>query len=353
MKRHCLFLLSVTLTLVLLGCKPKTTTISGQVFIVTSDATNIKFGLVEILLIEKQQINQFLHQRQSTIESEKALREQTVQLANEAKEKAEKDLSLFLNGGPLTQPDYLKLKAEYQGVEKDVIEALRKMTAIGKKVNERGAEMEAVDRSAKAKGFADANDYAKSLDFKSQLAIVDMITKHLTSNLAAIKEVHEIYQQSKPKEEKMDSLKKELAIIEGPASLEEATLTEALQDATSALTIAEARIESYPSVDDYLAKFSPVISGKAVTDADGKYTLTYKRGIQYVLYAKCEREIGTDKERYCWLVNAPTRPKTEPLFLGNANVALFDPDNFFPLKPKAYNSPNIAKLGVLTRSRSE
>ncbi|MGN6641813.1 MAG: hypothetical protein ACTHKU_02310 [Verrucomicrobiota bacterium] len=49
------FPLTVLLALLLLGCKPKETTLAGQVFVVTKDAQNIKLGLIEVHLISKQE----------------------------------------------------------------------------------------------------------------------------------------------------------------------------------------------------------------------------------------------------------------------------------------------------------
>jgi hypothetical protein len=74
MKSH-LILILVSL-LALTGCKPKQTTLSGQVFIVTQGAENVKLGDVEILLIEKSQAADFLQKKQPAIESEIALKQQ-------------------------------------------------------------------------------------------------------------------------------------------------------------------------------------------------------------------------------------------------------------------------------------
>jgi len=60
----------------LAGCKPKATTVSGQVFIVTKGAENFKLGAVEILLVEKSQVTDFLQKKQPTIESEMASKQE-------------------------------------------------------------------------------------------------------------------------------------------------------------------------------------------------------------------------------------------------------------------------------------
>ena len=76
----------------LTGCKPKETTLSGQIFIVTRGSENIKLGLVEVQLIEKQQVTNFLKIRQPEIHA------QMLTLASELAELAKK-----------SQNDYEKL----------------------------------------------------------------------------------------------------------------------------------------------------------------------------------------------------------------------------------------------------
>jgi hypothetical protein len=58
MKTNWLILgiLASLLVFAVAGCKPKETTLSGQVFIVTKGAENFKLGDVVIFLIEKSQV---------------------------------------------------------------------------------------------------------------------------------------------------------------------------------------------------------------------------------------------------------------------------------------------------------
>ena len=69
MKTNFFPVLIFTALVALTGCKPKETTLSGQMFIVTQDAENIKFGEVEILLIEKSQVADLLQKKQTAIAS--------------------------------------------------------------------------------------------------------------------------------------------------------------------------------------------------------------------------------------------------------------------------------------------
>src|ERR1039458_7771267 len=69
MKLKSLILVAIVGVISLAGCKPKETTIPGQVFIATSGGENIRLGAVEVLLIEKQQLTNYLQKRQAIIAS--------------------------------------------------------------------------------------------------------------------------------------------------------------------------------------------------------------------------------------------------------------------------------------------
>jgi hypothetical protein len=67
MKRKSLILVAIVGVIGLAGCKPKETTMPGQVFIATSGRENIRLGAVEVLLIERQQVTNYLQKRQVVI----------------------------------------------------------------------------------------------------------------------------------------------------------------------------------------------------------------------------------------------------------------------------------------------
>jgi hypothetical protein len=75
MKAHH-FSIAILLIVFLAGCKPKQTALTGQIFIVTRGAENIKLGGVEILLIEKSQAVDFLQRQTTVIQSEMNSRQQ-------------------------------------------------------------------------------------------------------------------------------------------------------------------------------------------------------------------------------------------------------------------------------------
>ena len=61
-------LITLLLLVSLSGCKPKETTLSGQAFIVTQGGENIKLGLVEVQLIEKDAVKEFIQKKETEID---------------------------------------------------------------------------------------------------------------------------------------------------------------------------------------------------------------------------------------------------------------------------------------------
>ncbi len=64
MKIRIFLTLTFAVLVALTGCKPKQTTLSGQMFVVTQGAENVKLGDVEILLIKKSQVADFLQKKE-------------------------------------------------------------------------------------------------------------------------------------------------------------------------------------------------------------------------------------------------------------------------------------------------
>ena len=109
--RFCLNCAAILLTIILLGCKPKQTAVTGQIFIVTRGAENVKLGAVEVLLVEKSQVVEFLQKKQSDIESKIASRRQ--ELANAQHESANQQAVIATKVAPAKE-DVEKAKADYK-----------------------------------------------------------------------------------------------------------------------------------------------------------------------------------------------------------------------------------------------
>ena len=107
-------LILASLTAGLLGCKPKETIVSGQVFIVTAGAVNIPLGDVEVQFIEKQQVVEFLRKKEITIAAEIVANQHEEAAAGKDAEQAQKDYDSFKANPPYsTNSDYVKIKADY------------------------------------------------------------------------------------------------------------------------------------------------------------------------------------------------------------------------------------------------
>ena len=66
---------ALTFLLSFVGCKPKETTLTGQAFVVTRGGENIKLGLVEVMLIEKESVKVFIQTEQPGIDAVIAARQ--------------------------------------------------------------------------------------------------------------------------------------------------------------------------------------------------------------------------------------------------------------------------------------
>lgn len=94
------------------GCGPKEAKIDGHVLILTDNSKSIRLGGLEVLLIEKQQVADFLQKKQAVIESEIATRRQELTAATEDVDKAKAELnSATVDGSFLTNADYVTAKA--------------------------------------------------------------------------------------------------------------------------------------------------------------------------------------------------------------------------------------------------
>jgi hypothetical protein len=134
MKIKIIFALIVTIgTLGLTGCKPKETMLSGQIFIVTRGSENIKLGLIEVQLIEKQQVAEFLEKKDRIIEPEAISRRNEFDLANLASIKASSNLISYCKKTPVIVRDASGAIAARAKVDKSCNEALNQLLQGNKK----------------------------------------------------------------------------------------------------------------------------------------------------------------------------------------------------------------------------
>ncbi len=295
-----LILILVSL-LALTGCKPKQTNLSGQVFIVTQGAENVKLGDVEILLIEKSQATDFLQKKQPTIETEMQSRQQELAVAKKDLEKAQADFNSFFANRPYEKtPDQIKVLSQLDANEKEIAALEQRADAISDQSSKIANNKTTYDN--------DANSDAASATITANGEKIDVLT------------------------EAMQPL-----IDEDKALLEQLNEEETnkLKVAESVVSTAESRSNNSPTAEDYFKDFSPIIIQKTLTDADGKFYISYPRNKVFSIFASAQRMVLNKTEKYYWLVNAPTNAESVQIFLSNNNLVEIDPDGYFALKPKA------------------
>ena len=254
-------------TLGLIGCKPRETTLSGQIFIVTRGSENIKLGLVEVQLIEKQSVSEFLQKKQATIDSEIASRQRDYDLAREN----------------LTKTN-------------------------------RSAEFMSVDET----NYLAMNNSRKNLE----------IILNGGKEFVSIYRRNGLDQEATDQEKKLDETVSEIRV-----------LCARIISVENAVVEAKARLEKTPTAEIYFENFSADSFQKSLTDADGKFSLSYPRNKTYTMFAKAERLVGNTKEKYYWLLNAPSNVEKAQILLSNNNLVFIDPDGYFKIRPKPEAQP--------------
>ena len=280
----------------LIGCKPKTTTATGQVFIVTRGAENVKLGAVEILLVDKAQVIKFLNTTKPAVQSAIVARQQELVLAKEEAKKAQAVVDwLLTNNRPATNASYLEVRSQIQELQSQVESLQQQFDAIE------------VQRAAASS--------------RGNSARADALLAQENANL-------EKQRWSNSEASRL------LAKLDEIARLETAQASKKLKSAKSRIVTAEAELANSPKPEDYFANFTPAVLNKTLSDADGKFSLTYPRDKPGTIFACARREMLDKTEVYYWLVNAPSSAEAVQLFLSNNNLVFVDPDGYFELKPK-------------------
>ena len=262
-------LVAIIGTLGLTGCKPKTTTLTGQVFIVTQGAENVKLGDVEILLIEKSQVTDFLEKEQSIVESEIASRQKALNIAEEDAQKAQLEFNSFLKyGRPATNSDSVEIQQQSDAVR-------RKIDGLSKQFDIVYAQQSAND--ANPQGWNPA-----------WIAISDS----LINQEDALLEKNKSY---------VDELKLLSLKFDALVARHNAEETNKLDVAKLRVVSAKQKLENSPTPEDYLSDFSPVVFKKTLSDADGKYSFIYPPNKSLAIYASARRSILNGTEKYYWL----------------------------------------------------
>jgi len=245
------------------------TTVTGQVFIVTRGADNVKLGAVEVLLIEKPQVTDFLQKKQPAIESVIASRQQALATAKEDAQKAQAAFDWFLTKGrPAPDADFVRINAQI-----DVI--LKQEAALNRQFYSLDAQYDLAKR-------ADNSARADALLEQEEAIIQTMKQKGAEAALLL--------------EKGKDALRR--------ADAEE---TNKFEVAKSRVVSAEAQLENSPTAEDCLADFLPVVFEKTLTDADGKFSFAYPCDKALTIFASAQRAVLNETESITgWSMRRPT-----------------------------------------------
>jgi len=322
----------------IVGCKPKTTTISGQAFIVTQSGENIKFGDIQVLLIEKSQGAEFLQRKQASVESVTASRQQEMLDAKRVVEKSQADYTSFVairqsrpdlddppkqSSGSLPDSGVLRftkyalndysvfLKNNFYGTNASCIKLKSEIDPLWR---QQQASAKIID----------------SVEAQLQSALHQGLIDERTVNALSRRD-DALRADWNYKTEQIDSLLSDLETTLDNKINEQKAITDA---AELRLDTAKAVLENSPTAEDYLNDFTPVFFQKTISDADGKFSFAYPHDKSLAIYATAQRMILNRTEKYYWLVDAPANVEAAQVFLSNRNLVSVDPDNYFSRKPK-------------------
>ncbi|HEY3931862.1 MAG TPA: hypothetical protein VGM58_05775 [Verrucomicrobiae bacterium] len=269
----------------LTGCK-RETMLSGQMFSVTQGADNVKLGDVEILLIEKSQVADFLQKKQLVIEAETKSRFQEYANAVQKYKEAQTRFNWFTTSKPYeTNADWIKMKSRSDSLYEQYVQQTNhadQLQAYIDKVNDAWAVSHYEDDSLSA---------ARNNALNAQTTVLEKSVETM---------------------ETWASLRKELFDIETTANVE---ASNKLEIAESDVMKVNKTIENYPTSEDYFQNFSPVVFQKTISDSDGKFSFSYPPNKSFTIFARAQRMILNKTETYYWLINAPTGSKAVQILL--------------------------------------
>jgi hypothetical protein len=273
-------------------------------FIVTQGADNVKLGDVEILLIEKSQITHFLQNKRASIGAEIQQKRQEVAKVQQKADEASKSAaqaqmhfdSFMASKLYKTNADYTKASLQWNVLYRQYIYQ---------------------------------TNYVQRVYAYSTNHFFDEQTEN--TFLAAVKKREEMAEKLNSLNDQMKTAK--IAATEAESEKLNSAKSN-LEKAYADLAIAQTNLNSVPTVGDYLGDFSPIVIKKALSDADGKFVFTYSREKTLAILASAQRVLLNKKEKYFWLVDAPTNLDKAQIFLSNNNLVYVDPDGYFKIKPK-------------------
>lgn len=307
------------LSIGLLGCKPKETNLTGQVFIATAGGTSFRLGAVEILLIEKQQVTDFLNKEQAAIDLKTQSQKEQLVAAKKTVEKtkieadnAQKEFDSFVQSKSWQTND------DYTNAEAELVQGSNGIAAWDKQMDILKSQNLSAAYPRPQPGWEEFYFRASLQNNPTFKSRWDAANK--SRQLFVDKDELANLEMSKIEKAAMSVANEQLATRRFP-----------FFNAQSSLETIQASLNNTPTAETYLADFSPIVVEKAVTDADGNFLISYPQNKKFTIFARAQRAVLDSTEKYCWLVDAPSGTETGRISLNNQNLVEFDPDGYFKL----------------------
>ena len=349
----------------LTSCKPSNPRVTGQVFIATQGGAAIRLGAVEVQLIEKQQVTDYIQKKRSEIpaarqeiETAQADCDSFVEfVSNELKpmeEQLEHLRALNARFRDAAEADRIRLAGALSPVmrqrESSSFGKARPLSPSPQKKAGSPLEMaakaqfrrtqqvkDAVELSALQEQRADNREIARDVSLQCSIlgkkaANLFDGTRWATSDAAAYREranfVGEI-PSVKSWREFIDASEKAWPNLRSQiqALREAKERTKAAKE--SNIAAAKSHLASLTINAFLIADYSPVPIAKANTDADGNFSITYPRNNKYAMFANAQRATLSESEIYYWLIDAPVDPRGARVLLNNNNLVQVDPGGYF------------------------
>ena len=361
------FLVAIAGVIGLAGCKPKETTITGQVFIAASGGISFRLGAVEVLLIERQEVTNCLQKRHVVISDKiRAVKqamlearqrdiadaesqvetcqinvtnaEQKVEDAQKQFDPVQKNYDQFMATQPfLTNTVYVKIKKDLAYRTGIIPSQQQSINSMEKEVNKPYQPQTWVVDNGKGDGHwagasrEEQDEYKRTEGIYLANANNDLANTYARINadqqaLAKIENDVDGFQANKLHDAELllNAAKSDLTKAQSSLAAAKSHL------ATLESHKNEPPIVTKPTVDDYFYGFTPTVIKKANTDADGNFSLTYPCNKRFTIFARAGRTTLSEHEKYIWLIDAPVKPEsTRQLLLNNNNLIEVDPDGYF------------------------
>jgi hypothetical protein len=352
----------IVVAVLLSSCKPRQTTITGQVFIAAGAGLSIRLGAVEILLIERHEATNYLQKIETEIinkaksESDAALqsRQQNIKTAQSEVSKARDNLADEQQKFTLAQASFSEAKAKYDEImasapfltntvymriKRDL--DLRTKAIPGEeqaiKTDEDGLANSAYPpktvwiSEGNASHLETGNETARVALHASYQSYLVAARQDLENNNAQIKADNEALQKIEATFSNFQSTK----LNEERAELDRETAR--FNASKSTLDYKESYAKSLegqnpipphiPDRQDCLSKFSPPSISKVNTDADGNFSIICPIRGMFCIFATTQST--ADGEKYYWLIDAPNQTIPVRVLLNNNNLVEIDPDGYF------------------------